>query len=233
MASEGLKLQDNLGSICFWLLTTKTAARSHRNLIEHRYPLWKSKPNQKLARWRLVVFPGSKLEGEIHNKSMKHELKNKTSLQAALTTPCFHVCLYTDSKHVWNAGCLSSTPGVNFDPMILCSFLWRIRWTTLESHSSKQIMVYKQITFFIKKSNFSKLDFMMKMGSRTRPDRSRPRKTRKTDRKTKKIQEKIGKKTLTFTKKASQSCFLSFEEGGWRSAHSCPRPWSRRCGRVP
>ena len=37
-----------------------------------------------------------------------------------------------------------------FDPMILCSFLWRIRWTTLESHSSKQMMVYEQITFFIK-----------------------------------------------------------------------------------
>ena len=65
-----------------------------------------------------------------------------------------------------------------FDPMILCSFLWRIRWTTLESHSSKQMMVYEQITFFYKTSKFSKLDFMMKnrfltmkIGSRTRPDR--------------------------------------------------------------
>ena len=40
-----------------------------------------------------------------------------------------------------------------FDPMILCSFLCRIRWTTLKSHSSivfKQMMVYEQITFFIK-----------------------------------------------------------------------------------
>ena len=37
-----------------------------------------------------------------------------------------------------------------FEPMILCSFLWRIRWTTLESHSSKRMMVYKQITCFIK-----------------------------------------------------------------------------------
>ena len=99
-----------------------------------------------------------------------------------------------------------------FDPMILCSFLWRIRWTTLESHSSEQMMVYKQITFFYKKSKFSKLDFMMKIGSRTRPDRSRPRKTRKTDRKTRKIPKKIRKKTLIFTKKASQSCFLSLEK---------------------
>ena len=37
-----------------------------------------------------------------------------------------------------------------FDPMILCSFLRRFRWKTLESHNSKQMMVYEQITFFIK-----------------------------------------------------------------------------------
>ena len=40
------------------------------------------------------------------------------------------------------------SPSVNFDPMILCSFLWRIRWTTLENHSSKQMKVYEQISFF-------------------------------------------------------------------------------------
>ena len=34
-----------------------------------------------------------------------------------------------------------------FDPMILCSFLWRFRKTKLESHNSKQMMVYDQITF--------------------------------------------------------------------------------------
>ena len=34
-----------------------------------------------------------------------------------------------------------------FDPMILCSFLWRFRCKILESHRSKQMMVYKQITF--------------------------------------------------------------------------------------
>ena len=33
-----------------------------------------------------------------------------------------------------------------FDPMILCSCLWRIRWTTLESHRTKQMMVYEQNT---------------------------------------------------------------------------------------
>ena len=33
-----------------------------------------------------------------------------------------------------------------FDPMILCSFLWRLRITRLESHNSKQMVVYEQIT---------------------------------------------------------------------------------------
>ena len=37
-----------------------------------------------------------------------------------------------------------------FDPMILCSFLWRIRWTTLENHRTKQLMDYEQIISFIK-----------------------------------------------------------------------------------
>ena len=34
-----------------------------------------------------------------------------------------------------------------FDPMILCSFLLRFRWKTLESHNSKQMTVYEQIPF--------------------------------------------------------------------------------------
>ena len=45
-----------------------------------------------------------------------------------------------------------------FDPMILCSFLWWFRWTTLESHSSKQMRVYEQITFFYKKSTIKSLN---------------------------------------------------------------------------
>ena len=40
------------------------------------------------------------------------------------------------------------------DPMILYSFLWRLRNTALESRNSKQIMVYDQITYFIKFSVF-------------------------------------------------------------------------------
>ena len=34
-----------------------------------------------------------------------------------------------------------------FDSMTLCSFLWRFRKTKLESHNSKQILVYEQIAF--------------------------------------------------------------------------------------
>ena len=46
-----------------------------------------------------------------------------------------------------------------FDPMTLCSFLWRFRWKTLEKHSSKQMMVYEQITFCIKNRIFQKFVF--------------------------------------------------------------------------
>ena len=51
--------------------------------------------------------------------------------------------------------------------MILCSFLWRIRWTTLENHRTKQMMVYEQITFFIKHNLYNlfldrKNDFWIK-----------------------------------------------------------------------
>ena len=65
---------------------------------------------------------------------------------------------------------------------------------TLENHRTKQMMVYEQIPFYIKTSNFSKLDLMtrnrflgIETGFRTRPDRPRPRKTWKTDRKTRNI----------------------------------------------
>ena len=40
--------------------------------------------------------------------------------------------------------------------MILCSFLWRLRKTALESHNSKQMTLYEQITAFIKNRFFSK-----------------------------------------------------------------------------
>ena len=66
-----------------------------------------------------------------------------------------------------------------FDPMILCSFLWRIRWTTLEDHSSKQMMVYGQITFFITSRNFQNLILWWKWFPghvQTVPDLEKPRK---------------------------------------------------------
>ena len=39
-------------------------------------------------------------------------------------------------------------------PSFYVVFLWRLRITRLESHNSKQMMVYEQITFFIKNLNF-------------------------------------------------------------------------------
>ena len=44
-----------------------------------------------------------------------------------------------------------------FEPIILNSFSWRFRKTTLEKHGSKQMTVYEQITFFIKIRNFQNL----------------------------------------------------------------------------
>ena len=44
-----------------------------------------------------------------------------------------------------------------FEPIILCSFLLRFQWRTLESHNSKQMMVYEQISFFIKIVFFKKM----------------------------------------------------------------------------
>ena len=41
---------------------------------------------------------------------------------------------------------------LRFDHMILCSFLWRIRWKTPENHSSKEKSVYDQISFFFSKN---------------------------------------------------------------------------------
>ena len=54
-----------------------------------------------------------------------------------------------------------------FEPIILCSFSWRFRKTKLESHNSKQMTVYEQITLFIKNRIFSicvfgsKIDFLI------------------------------------------------------------------------
>ena len=65
-----------------------------------------------------------------------------------------------------------------FDPMILCSFLWRIRWTTLENHRTKQMMVYEQFTFSIKSNCLlffldRKADFWIKKKLEPELDRTR------------------------------------------------------------
>ena len=56
--------------------------------------------------------------------------------------------------------------------MILCSFLLRFRWKTLESHNSKQMTFYEQITFSIKIDVFNfclnlKIDFLIKQRTKT------------------------------------------------------------------
>ena len=49
-----------------------------------------------------------------------------------------------------------------FEPIILCSFFGgELRWKALESHNSKQMVVYKQITLFInnRRKHFEGADF--------------------------------------------------------------------------
>ena len=46
-----------------------------------------------------------------------------------------------------------------FEPIIIFDFSWRFRKKALEKHISKQMRVYKQITFFHKKSKFLKIFF--------------------------------------------------------------------------
>ena len=43
-----------------------------------------------------------------------------------------------------------------FEPIIILDFSWRFRKKTLEKHISKQMKVYKQITFFHKNQNVQK-----------------------------------------------------------------------------
>ena len=46
-----------------------------------------------------------------------------------------------------------------FEPIIIRDFSWRFRKKAIEKHISKQMRVYKQITFFYKKLNFLKICF--------------------------------------------------------------------------
>ena len=72
--------------------------------------------------------------------------------------------------------------------MILCSFLWGFRKTALESHNSKQMMVYEQITLFIKNRICSiffdlKIDFLIEKihsGLKNRKNNEKPGKIGKT-----------------------------------------------------
>ena len=43
-----------------------------------------------------------------------------------------------------------------FEPIIIHDFSWRFRKKALEKHISKQMRVYKQITFFIKNQDVKK-----------------------------------------------------------------------------
>ena len=71
-----------------------------------------------------------------------------------------------------------------FDPIIIHDFSRRFRKTTLEKHSSKQMTVYEQITFFIKIRNFQNLILWWKIDfwawkwvpghARTIPDHEKP-----------------------------------------------------------
>ena len=61
--------------------------------------------------------------------------------------------LFFRPRGLWTQRPAQTGPGCQnlafqrFEPIILCSFLWRFRKTKLESHISKQKMVYGQITF--------------------------------------------------------------------------------------
>ena len=73
--------------------------------------------------------------------------------------------LFFRPRGLWTRRPAQTGPGCQnlafqrFEPIILCSFLWRLRKTTLESHNSKQMTVYDQITFFIKHRIFVKICF--------------------------------------------------------------------------
>ena len=74
--------------------------------------------------------------------------------------------LFFRPRGLWTRRPAQTGPGCQnlafqrFEPIILCSFLWRFQWKTLESHNSKQMTVYEQITFFIKNRIFPNLFFL-------------------------------------------------------------------------
>ena len=70
--------------------------------------------------------------------------------------------LFFQPRGLWARRPAQTGPGCQnlafqrFDPIIIHDFSRRFRKTTLEKHSSKQMTVYEQITFFIRKSIFFK-----------------------------------------------------------------------------
>ena len=74
--------------------------------------------------------------------------------------------LFFRPRGLWTQRPAQTGPGCQnmafqrFDPIIIHDFSRRFRKTTLEVHSSKQMSVYKQITFFHKKSKFLKICFL-------------------------------------------------------------------------
>ena len=71
--------------------------------------------------------------------------------------------LFFRPRGLWTRRPAQTGPGCQnmafqrFDPIIIHDFSRRLRKTTLEKHSSKQMRVYEQITFFIKIRNFQNL----------------------------------------------------------------------------
>ena len=71
--------------------------------------------------------------------------------------------LFFRPRGLWTQRPAQTGPGCQnmafqrFDPIIIHDFSRRLRKTTLEKHSSKQMRVYEQITFFIKSRNFQNL----------------------------------------------------------------------------
>ena len=71
--------------------------------------------------------------------------------------------LFFRPRGLWTRRPAQTGPGCQnmafqrFDPIIIHDFSRRFRITTLEKHSSKQMTVYEQITFFIKIRNFQNL----------------------------------------------------------------------------
>ena len=117
---------------------------------------------------KLISYGSLKLAGfEGMNLSQTAEKKNRYFLieliEIYLPVPIVSFSIekneapspkYCSCKILLYQGIFENLDFWRFGPMILCSCFWRFRWKTLENHRSKQMTVYKQITFFIKNQKF-------------------------------------------------------------------------------